>query len=124
MSGDRRQILRAGDMRDRVIIERLDATGSGYSSGSEGWSILHTCRAQIMTVDGPGDGEQVIADALRSINLVQIRVHNANAISDLSANDRILNARTNEVYNVTKVTDPDLKGRILVIDAERNRPHG
>jgi head-tail adaptor len=111
-------------MRDRVRFDQLLQASGGYSSGSEAWEALATCAAYIKTINGPGDGEQVIADALRGINLIEIHVRKSTALQNLSSNDRVLNLRSGETYNVTKVTDPDFRGNILVIEAERNRPHG
>lgn len=121
---DRKQVFRAGQKRHRIQIDRKGDAVGGYSSGSEAWSNLAICRAQIETMNGPGDGEQEIGDALRAINLVTIKIDYQSALADLSANDRITDIRSGEVFNIIKVTDPDFMKRILVIEAERNRPHG
>lgn len=117
----RGHLLRPGQMRERFRFERLGAHTNGYISGDEEWGALYTCNAQKKTMRGSGDGEQEIAGALASINLVEIRTHYTNVLATLTARDRVIDQRTGETYNILHTDNPDGLKRMIVITAERGR---
>jgi len=115
---------RAGQRRERVRIERLGAASAGYVNGSETWSNLFECSADINPIMSRNGGETEIGDRLVDVSGFEIRLRYAAEIADLSTRDRIICIQTGETYNIRNVIDPDNRKRDLLIHADTGKPKG
>lgn len=116
--------MRSGELRDRVRIERLGSASSGYVSGSETWSTLFSCWADIKPMRQRGDGEQVIGDRLAGVSAFEIVIRYADEISDLSPRDRLIEIDTGRTFNIRHVMDPDGRKHTLKLTADTGKPEG
>ena len=114
----------AGRMRQSFTIERLGAMSGAYVSGSESWSTLVTFRGQLRTRRGPGVGEVELADAMRTVNMVEIHAHYSAALAGAREADRLVDSRTGDVYDIRHIDNVDGLNRLIVITAEKGRPNG
>lgn len=122
----RRPRPRAGSYRDKYRIERLDAISGGYTSGAEDWTTLVEFRAETKTRRGTGfgQGEQELADALQTINTLEIVTGYSATLASVTPNDRLINVRTGKISNIKHVDDPDRRRETIYITAEEGRPNG
>lgn len=121
----RRPRLRTGELRESYRIERLSAHASGYVSGQdESWSTLISFRGKLTTLRGTSQGEQELADTLRTINTVEIVAHYNSVLASVTENDRLVDVRSGAIHNIKHVDNPDGRRELIYITAEKGRPNG
>lgn len=125
LNGMRRPRLRTGELREKYTAQRLSDHSSGYTSGQEeDWAELTTFRAKLTTSRGVRDGEQELADTLRTINTVELVAHYNSTLASLTENDRLVDARSGAILNIRHVDNPDGRKELIYIAAEKGRPNG
>ena len=98
---------------------------SGYvSGGASSWSEVMTFRGALETSRGPFDGEQELADNLRSLDAVVIKAHYSTTLAGARVSDRLVDANSGEEFNIKQVDDPDGRRELIYIVAEKGRPNG
>lgn len=94
-----------GLLREKVTFYRRSTTPDGYGNQLGTWSsLVGPVSARIMPLKG---GEQVLQERLSGVNLYQITVRSSAAIRGVTTEDRAVNTRTGEEYNLTSIQNPD-----------------
>lgn len=114
--------MAAGPMRERIRFERRQATaGDGAGNFEEAWAqVGGTVWARIAPAKGR---ETVLASKLQGVKPVEITVRWSRELADgaarITSDDRIVNPRTGEVFNITAPPEnPDQRRKYLLITAE------
>lgn len=95
----------AGKRRERVSFFRRTTAPDGMGNQLASWTPLSgPFWARIQPIRG---GEQVIEQRLSGVNVYNIYVLSCGATRAITAEDRAVNSRTGEVYNITSTTNPD-----------------
>lgn len=111
---------RAGQLRERVYFERREDADDGYGTEEGTFARLYpavsgSVAAEIMPVRGR---EQVLAARLTGTTVYEITVRWCTALAGLKEDDRCVNDRTGEIYNIRAIVNPDMKRRWLALTCE------
>ena len=90
--------MRAGDLRDRVTIQRAATADDGFGNTISGWSDLLTVWANIRETPGK---EAVAAGRIEASRTATIRVRASSQSRNVTAADRV-HAR-GQVWNIRSV---------------------
>lgn len=103
--------VRAGDLRQRVKIERATVVQDAHNQEIETWAELAESWAFIEPLQGREffDGRTVLGDTSARIRM-RYR-------TDLKKTDRIVDLETNDVWEIEAVLDVDSRRRELAIMA-------
>lgn len=88
-------------MRFRVRFERRAADANGDLIGA--WRTLFETRARLQNIRG---GETVMAERLEGNQPVIITIHWQSAAASLTTADRVVDARSGQIYDIKNIT-PD-----------------
>ncbi|GLR99204.1 MULTISPECIES: head-tail adaptor protein [Bradyrhizobium] len=103
----------AGSLRERVAFEARAFVDDGMGNPQSGdWTLRHTCAARIAPKLG---GETVLASRLTGTQPMLITVRLCRALADFGTDWRIRDVRTDAIYNVKAMSNPDEKKRYLEI---------
>lgn len=111
---------RAGQLRERVYFQRRGTTDDGYGNEEGAFERFYpagsgSVSAEIMPVRG---GEQILAARLTGTTMFEVTLRWCSGLANLQADDRCINARTGEVYNIRSIVNPDMKSRWLALTCE------
>lgn len=108
--------MTAGQMRDRVRIEtRVLGPDDGAGNRLEDWAARATVWAEIRALNR---GEAVQAGKLEGRRTAEIRIRWSRAVADVSPDDRVVEPRSGEVWNIRAVEDRDRRRAILTLTCE------
>lgn len=102
----------AGELRERVKIERPLRVPNGRGDEVVTWRLASSCPAKISPTKG---GEEVRAARLTGVNTFDVTVRMSAALEDAAADWRVTNERTGKVYNVVWAANLDERGRFLTM---------
>lgn len=120
--------LRAGDLRQRLTIRRVNEVPNGKGGFTEDWGDVATIFAQVIGLDGPtprpASRETVVNQSLEAIAVYQVRIRWR---PDVYASDQLRpkgscfgfddNGKKRDV-NIRSINDPDGRREQLVIVAD------
>jgi SPP1 family predicted phage head-tail adaptor len=115
--------MTAGELRERIRFDRrLIAGDDGYGNVIYAWqTIAGPLAARI----DPGRGsEAVLAQRITGIAVYDIKVRWCAAARAIETQDRAVNERTGEEYNVTAVTNDDETRHYMNITATTGEAAG
>lgn len=114
--------MAAGPMRERVRFERRqETTGDGAGNFEEAWAqVGEAVWARIAPARGR---ETVLASKLQGVKPVEITIRWTSALAEgagrITADDRVVNERSGEVFNITSPPEnPDQRRKYLMVTAE------
>jgi head-tail adaptor len=121
-------LLRAGDLRHRLIVRRASEIPNGKGGYASDWSDIATVSAEVTGLDGPtprpAARETVVDHALKGIAVYQVRIRWRD---DLRTSDQLRatgssfgfdeDGRKRDV-NIRSINDPDGRREQLVIVAD------
>lgn len=99
--------MRAGDLDQRVTVERFTSTQDELGQPIESWAPLFTCWAAVEPLTGR---EFIAAQAAQSEVTARIRMRFR---PWMTAEDRVIH--DGKTYNIVSVVDPRSQGRELVL---------
>lgn len=103
----------AGELRERVKIERPVHTPNGRGGEVQTWLVVASgVPAKITPTKG---GEDVRAARLTGVNTFDVTVRQSSALSDVAADMRLTDERTGKVYNIVWAANLDERGRFLTM---------
>lgn len=102
-----------GALRHRVVIEKNDGATDSAGGQAADWTTVATVWAAIERLNGSAGVEAGRAIDTATMN-ARIRTRD-----DIAAGMRLL--FRDETYRITAVTDPDLRGRWLVLACRNER---
>lgn len=103
----------AGELRERVKIERPVREPNGRGGFVETWRVVASgVPAKISPTKG---GEEVRAARLTGVNTFDVTVRLSSALSAPAADWRVTNERTGAVYNIVWAANLDERGRFLTM---------
>ena len=111
----------AGELRESVFFERRENVSDGYGNTVSGdFARLYPpsggVPAKIMPMRG---GETVLAQRLAGTAMYEITVGNDSGLAGLLPSDRVVDARSGEIYNIRVHVNPDMRGRFIALTCER-----
>ncbi len=101
----------AGELNERITIQRATVSTNDFNEAIETWSTLATVWANRRDASG---SERYRAMEVNAEISVRFTVRIFSTISDVNANDRI--SYDGDIYNITAVREVD-RNRMLEIDA-------
>lgn len=108
--------LRAGDLRHRLRVERLVQGDDGYGNTvTDQYAPLFVVAAKINAQKG---GEAIQAARLVSRGAVEVWVRSTSQSRQITASDRLVNVRTNDVLEVRHIADLTGEGAVLLLTCE------
>lgn len=116
MRGGRRRGLGAGDLDQRVTLERKTRTPDGYGGYDPGWTAQGTLWAGIEAVRGQ---ERLIADREASVATYRVIVHNSGIGAGVTVDDRLIWGAVE--LNVRRA-EPGQRGVYRTLEAESEVP--
>ena len=104
----------AGELRERVRFERrVKAGDDGFGNVTYAWqAITGTVGANL---EPQGSSETVDQELLRADASFGVTVRWSKQTQAIVTNDRMINARTGEVYDIRSIGNPDQRRRYLVM---------
>lgn len=103
----------AGQLRDKVTIERPERTPNGRGGEVVTWTAVASgASARISPTKG---GEDVRAARLTGVNTYDVTVRFTTALSAIEADWRVTNDRTGDEYNVVWASNLEQRRRFLTI---------
>ena len=108
----------AGDLRDRIRLERRQNVDDGYGNLTGRWvTFASDVRAQINPAKG---GEVTRADRLVGVSNFDIHVRSSSNTTGLTTGDRAVHERSGEVYDIkwARCLDVDRRWLTLVCSSE------
>ena len=99
--------MKAGDLTQRVTVERFTSTVDGWGTPIESWAPLFTCWAAVEPLVGR---EYIAAQALQSEVTTRIRMRFR---PWMTAQDRVIH--DGKTYNIVSVIDVRSEHRELVL---------
>lgn len=106
-------------MRDKIHLQSRTATPDGYGNFEAGWQTLASVSARIQPLRyGMSQVEAVIAQKSTGRGFFAIRIRNSSAVAAVNSECRVLNARSDETYNIRQVKNPDERGAYLELICE------
>lgn len=106
--------MRAAQLRELLRLERRGKFPDGAGGFDEGWGeVADNIPAKVFHKTG---SEQVLAERLKGVTVLEIHVRSNEMISTMTTDDRLVDARTGALYNIKTVL-PDTRNRILMITA-------
>lgn len=114
---------RAGELRDRLRIERQASVSDGMGGTLEDWTeLLDAIPAKITEAKGT---ETVRSDRLAGTAAVDVVIRATTATRTITPADRAVDARTGRLLDIRWVGSLDDAGRWLVLSCEAGGPsHG
>lgn len=110
--------MTAGELRERVRFERRgEGADDGYGNVSQPWTLIAGPMAA--GLDPKSGDEPFDQQRLQGDQVFEIRVRWSNATRAVITNDRAVNVRTGDVYDIKSITNPDQKRRYLLMTAIR-----
>lgn len=113
----------AADLRDKVGFYKRTAAGDGYGNTQAGFPGTPEFPAVAANIAPRLGGEQVLADRLTGVNLVNITVRKSSSTATVEPDWRAKDERTAEVYNIRSIIDPNKgtssQGRFLEMLCEK-----
>lgn len=112
----------AGELRESVYFERRAVSDDGFGNTVSGdfarWYPTPSggVPAKIVPLRG---GETVQAQRLAGTAIYEIWVRADSTLDGLTAADRVVDARSGEIYNIRVDVNPDMRGRFRVLTCER-----
>lgn len=104
--------MKAGDLRDRITIQRATSGDDGYGNVIASWADLATIWANIRETPGK---ETVAAGRIEASRTATIRVRASSLSRSISAADRVV-AR-GQVWNIRSVIEIDRATLELLVEA-------
>lgn len=112
----------AGQLRERVAYEeRAAIADDGYGNTEGDWQVKFYRSASIVPKLG---GEQVQASRLSGVQPYLITMRSDSDTRTIIVEGRLRNARTDAIYNIRTVTNPDLKNHYLELLVEEGVADG
>lgn len=98
-------IYRAGDLRERVTVQRRATTDDGFGNNVSEWTKLRDdIPAAISPMRG---GEAVREQRLAAIAAFEIVVRSDSFTRTIKASDRLVNARSGQAYDIKSALNLD-----------------
>jgi head-tail adaptor len=99
----------AHKLRERVYFERRGANTRGVPAGfARLYPETGSISAEIMPVRG---NEEVLSHRLTGVTVFEIVVRGNAGTAALRTDDRCINARSGDVYNIRAIVNPDQRGQ-------------
>lgn len=110
----------AGQLRERVTVQRRSEVSDGAGNYLSDWANLYTSLpARIIPLRG---GETVIASKLQGTGIVNIVVRYSSESAAVTTEDRIVHG--SETYNIRYISNEDERDRFLTFMCERGVADG
>lgn len=107
-------MARAGQMRDRVRIERETEQPDGGGGYEVGWFHVATVWGQLVPERGR---ERVESGRIEASVAAVLRIRYSSEVADVTAGYRVVIDGVD--YNIRSVTQPDRRNRIIEMTVER-----
>lgn len=105
--------MRAGRLAERVRFERRASTDDGFGNHEGAWeTLVSAVAAEIRPVSGK---EEVLAERLSGVTAFEIRVRASTDTLGVDVGDRAVNQRSGATFNIRSITNPDQRGRELLM---------
>ena len=112
----------AGELKERVRLERRRTTDDGYGNLRGTWQTL-VCGQPARIVPAKGN-EITRADRLAGISNFDIHLRKSKTAPQLSSGDRLVNERTQQIYDIRWVGNLDEKNRWLTLTCQSGDTDG
>lgn len=107
--------MRAGTLRERVTLQkRATQADDGFGNTLAAFSDQFTVAASIVPMRGD---EQILAARLQGVRAVTITVRQSSNADQITAEWRVVDARSGEIYNIRSV-EPDVRNRRIAMLCE------
>ena len=116
-------MINAGELRERVYIERRNKQSDEYGNNVDEWRKIHPkpFAANIRPLRGR---ESEIAGANTGTQLYNVTIRWRRLSEKVTPKDRIVNARTGEAYNIHTHADFTERNRYIELMCEAGTVHG
>jgi SPP1 family predicted phage head-tail adaptor len=112
----------AGKLRDRVAFDQRESgADDALGAGPGGFVERFTAAAEILPRFG---GETVIASRLAGVQPATIKVRYAKDTAQVTPEWRLRDVRTDAIYNIKSIVDPDRRRQWLEILCETGKDDG
>lgn len=109
-------MIGAGDLRDRIVVQRRKAQGDGYGNTLGDWEDLVFRASKLTPTRG---GEAVIAGRAQGVALFDCWVRFDSVTRQITTDDRVLDARDrSREFNIRFAQDMDGRKRFLLLQLE------
>jgi head-tail adaptor len=101
----------AGDLNEKISFQRRTSTSDGFGNNELGWAALcGPFSARIRPINGK---EEVLVGKLAGVQPFEIVVWSCTATRAVTTEDRAINARTGQPYDITAIQNPDERNAFL-----------
>jgi head-tail adaptor len=101
----------SGQMREKIRFQRRTSTPDGFGNNELGWTVLSgPFSARIRPINGK---EEVLVGKLAGVQPFEIVVWSSNATRAVTTEDRAVNARTGQAYDITAIQNSDERNGFL-----------
>lgn len=104
-----------GRMRERVRFERRQTSSDGYGNTVDSWNAITTVAARIRPMSR---GETVLASKLQGTRTTEIIVRSSSLTRGLTPDDRAVDTRSNDIWNIRAIENRDEHEEYLTIVCE------
>lgn len=107
--------MSAGELREKLVFEKRAEEADAYGNTQGDWEEQFTVRARIRPRFG---GETVLSERLANRQPYTITIRSSMQARAVTADWRVRNARTDEVFNIRSVVNPDEKNAYIELLCE------
>lgn len=108
----------AGELRERIRFERrVKAGDDGYGNVTYEWQAITA--AQPANLSPQSGDEPVTADLLRAQQTFTVTVRYSKQTACVMTNDRAVNVRSGDTYDLIAIANPDERRRFITMTAVR-----
>lgn len=105
-----------GKMRERLMFYRRSGTPDGMGNQLAAWSWLYgPVSARVQPLKG---SELVVDQRLSGINIYNIYIRSSIVARGITAEDKAVNTRTGETFNITALNNLDERNAEIVFTAK------
>lgn len=118
--------MSAGQLREAVWYEsRPTQADDGYGNTLGDWVRHFRLACEIKPIVRRfGTGEQVLAARLTGTQIFAVTVRSSSETLSIVPEGRLVNARTDAIYNIRDIANPDMKNKYLEILVEEGVADG
>jgi head-tail adaptor len=101
----------AGELNQKISFQRRTSTPDGFGNNELGWAALSgPFSARIRPINGK---EEVLVGKLAGVQPFEIVVWSSTKTRAITVEDRAVNARTGQAYDITAIQNPDERNGFL-----------
>ncbi len=104
--------MTAGTLREKIRFQSRTNENDGYGNTKAEWTTAYDCRADLLWLRG---GESVLAGRLEGVKTAVFTIRDCVDARAVTSEYRVVNLRTDEVFNVRSVNSATKRGYIDIL---------